>query len=180
MKARDDLKSGEYQFARQASLGDVIGTIIEGRVVQHQLTLPEGLTSEQIVQRLLESDILAGNVREIPREGSILPETYKFTRGTARELTAAGIDAKVVKKVMEGRPHIVDAMKSGEVQLVFNTTGGAQAAADSFALRRTALLDRIPYYTTVAGARAAVEAIAALRSGNLDVAPLQSYFKTVF
>ena len=85
MKARDELKSGEYQFAKEASLGDVISTIVEGKVVQHQLTLPEGLTSEQAVQRLLDSDILAGNVREIPREGSMLPETYKFTRGTARE-----------------------------------------------------------------------------------------------
>jgi len=102
------------------------------------------------------------------------------TRGTARALEAAGIEAKLVKKVTEGRPHIVDAMKSGEVQLVFNTTDSAQAATDSFALRRTALLDRIPYYTTVAGARAAVAAIAALRGGNLDVAPLQSYFKATF
>ena len=102
------------------------------------------------------------------------------TRGTARELNAAGIEAKVVKKVTEGRPHIVDAMKSREVQLVFNTTDGAQAATDSFTLRRTALTDRIPYYTTVAGARAAVAAIAALRGGNLDVAPLQSYFKATF
>jgi carbamoyl-phosphate synthase large subunit len=61
------------------------------------------------------------------------------------------------------------------VQLVFNTTDGAQAMSDSFSLRRTALVNNIPYYTTVAGARAAVEAISALRSGSLDVAPLQSY-----
>ena len=80
-----------------------------------------------------------------------------------------------VKKVREGRPHIVDRMLSGGVQLVFNTTEGAQAIADSFSLRRTALTHKIPYYTTVAGARAAVQAIAALRAGNLEVAPLQSY-----
>ena len=85
-----------------------------------------------------------------------------------------------MNKVLEGRPHIVDAMKSGEVQLVFNTTEGAQAIADSFSLRRTALADGIPYYTTVAGARAAVAAIAALTSGDLEVAPLQSYFKGSF
>lgn len=85
MKAAEDLKFGEYQFAKQASLRDVIATIIDGKVVQHQLTVPEGLTSEQIVQRLLEADVLAGNIREVPREGSLLPETYKFTRGTARE-----------------------------------------------------------------------------------------------
>jgi UPF0755 protein len=85
LKAREELKSGEYQFARQASLRDVVDTIIEGKVVQHQLTIAEGLTSEQIVQRLLDNDILSGNIRELPREGSLLPETYRFTRGTTRE-----------------------------------------------------------------------------------------------
>lgn len=84
-KSRGDLKAGEYQFAKRISLQDVINTIIDGKVVQHQLTIPEGLTSEQIVQRLLETDTLAGNIREIPREGSLLPETYRFTRGTPRE-----------------------------------------------------------------------------------------------
>jgi carbamoyl-phosphate synthase large subunit len=102
------------------------------------------------------------------------------TRGTAIVLTEGGVPAEVVKKVSEGRPHIVDAMLSGGVQLVFNTTEDAQAIADSFSLRRTALLQRIPYYTTVAGCRAAVVGISALRAGSLDVAPLQSYFITSF
>jgi carbamoyl-phosphate synthase large subunit len=102
------------------------------------------------------------------------------TRGTALVLNDGGVPAEVVKKVSEGRPHIVDAMLSGAVQLVFNTTEDAQAIADSFGLRRTALLQRIPYYTTVAGCRAAVVGISALRAGSLDVAPLQSYFKTSF
>src|ERR1700719_475195 len=97
------------------------------------------------------------------------------TNGTAETLSAAGLPVMPVNKVREGRPHIVDHMLSGAVQLVFNTTEGAQAIADSFSLRRTALTNGIPYYTTVAGARAAVQAIAALRAGNLEVAPLQSY-----
>ena len=97
------------------------------------------------------------------------------TRGTASYLQAQGITVEVINKVLEGRPHIVDAMKDGEVKLVFNTTEGAQAIADSFTLRRTALTAHIPYYTTVAGARAAVEAIATLREGTLEVATLQSY-----
>ncbi len=84
-KARGDLKSGEYQFTRNASLQDVINTIIEGKVVQHAITIPEGLTSQQIVQRLLDTDILAGNIREIPREGSLMPETYRVQRGMPRE-----------------------------------------------------------------------------------------------
>ncbi len=98
------------------------------------------------------------------------------TQGTADTLVAAGLPVGLVNKVRDGRPHIVDHMLNGGVQLVFNTTEGSQAIADSFSLRRTALAYAIPYYTTVAGARAAVQAIAALRAGSLEVAPLQSYF----
>lgn len=85
LKARADLKPGEYAFQKQASLREVIGTIVEGKVVQHPVTIPEGLTSEQIVERLSENEIFSGTVREIPREGTLLPETYKFPRGTGRE-----------------------------------------------------------------------------------------------
>jgi UPF0755 protein len=85
LKARADLKPGEYSFQKNASLRDVIGTIVEGKVVQHSLTIPEGLTSEQIVARLTDNDIFAGSIREVPREGTLLPETYKFPRGTSRE-----------------------------------------------------------------------------------------------
>src|SRR6266699_5270540 len=85
LKARSELKPGEYSFQKNASLRDVIGTIVEGKVVQHSVTIPEGLTSEQIVTRLSENDIFAGAVREMPREGTLLPETYKFPRGTTRD-----------------------------------------------------------------------------------------------
>ena len=85
MKARSELKAGEYQFQKRASLRDVIDTMVTGKVVQHSLTIPEGLTSEQIVARLLENDVLSGQVKEIPREGTLLPETYRFERGTSRE-----------------------------------------------------------------------------------------------
>lgn len=98
------------------------------------------------------------------------------TRGTAETLKNAGIEAKVVNKVLEGRPHCVDAILSGEVQLIINTVQGAQATADSFDIRHSALTHNIPHYTTMAGAAAAVHAIAALHEGKLDVAPLQSYF----
>jgi UPF0755 protein len=85
MKARGALKHGEYKFTKQASLSDVVDTLSEGKVVQHSFTVAEGLTSEQIVQRLLEADALSGQIKEIPREGTLLPETYKFTRGMARD-----------------------------------------------------------------------------------------------
>jgi carbamoyl-phosphate synthase large subunit len=97
------------------------------------------------------------------------------TRGTAKFLQAAGLEIRLVNKVLEGRPHIVDALKNGEVQLVFNTTEGRQSLTDSLSIRRTALQMKVPYYTTMAGAAAAVEAIAALREGGLEVRPLQSY-----
>jgi UPF0755 protein len=84
-KAQHDLKYGEYKFSKNASLRDVVETIIDGKVVQHAFTVAEGLTSDQIVQRLLENDVLGGNIRDIPREGTLLPETYRFTRGMTRE-----------------------------------------------------------------------------------------------
>jgi carbamoyl-phosphate synthase large subunit len=97
------------------------------------------------------------------------------TRGTAKYLQAAGLPVRIVNKVLEGRPHIVDAMKNGEISLVFNTTDGAQALTDSASIRKTALQLRIPYCTTMAGAAAVTQAIESLRSGSLEVAPLQSY-----
>jgi UPF0755 protein len=81
----DDTKFGEYQFVKGASPRDVAQTMIDGKVVQHQVTVAEGLTSEQIVARLLENDLLTGSVKEMPREGTLLPESYRFTRGTTRE-----------------------------------------------------------------------------------------------
>ncbi len=109
------------------------------------------------------------------RAMSVMGFELLATRGTAKALEAAGLKVRLVNKVLEGRPHVVDAIKNGEVQLVFNTTEGAQALSDSLSIRRTALQQKIPYYTTVAGAAAAAEAIAALRQGTLEVAPLQSY-----
>jgi carbamoyl-phosphate synthase large subunit len=102
------------------------------------------------------------------------------TGGTADYLRRHGIEAQRVNKVLEGRPHIVDLMKDGKVQLVFNTVDGASALSDSFTLRRTALMHKIAYCTTVAGAKASVEGIVALSEGALEVAPLQSYFKGTF
>ena len=98
------------------------------------------------------------------------------TGGTLRLLQAEGISAAKINKVLEGRPHVVDAIKNGEIQLIFNTTEGPQALADSRSLRRTALLHKVPYYTTLAGAIAAAEGIKAYCSGDLEVRSLQSYF----
>ncbi len=98
------------------------------------------------------------------------------TSGTKRFLDENGIACEKVNKVLEGRPHIVDTMKNGQVQLVINTTEGAQALRDSRDLRRTALLNKIPYYTTIAGAVAAVEGIVAYSTDNVTVTSVQDYF----
>jgi carbamoyl-phosphate synthase large subunit len=97
------------------------------------------------------------------------------TRGTAKALDDAGLPVRVVNKVLEGRPHIVDAIVNGEVRLVINTTEGAQTIADSTSLRRAALLNRVPYCTTAAASRAMVLGIEALKGGTLEVMPLQAY-----
>ncbi|MCB1506590.1 MAG: carbamoyl-phosphate synthase large subunit [Hyphomicrobiaceae bacterium] len=118
-----------------------------------------------------DKDRIIAPVRELQQMGySVIA-----TRGTARHLSANGVQCRVVNKVLEGRPHIVDLMKNGEVALVFNTTEGAKALADSKDIRRTALLHHIPYYTTLAGAVAVTRAIRALKAGILEVAPLQTY-----
>jgi len=98
------------------------------------------------------------------------------TGGTLKFLQNAGVPAQKINKFSEGRPHIVDAIKNGGVQLVFNTTDGAQALADSQSLRRAALLHKVPYYTTLSGAVAAAQGIKAYRSGDLEVRALQDYF----
>jgi len=98
------------------------------------------------------------------------------TGGTQRFLVEHGVHAEKVNKVAEGRPHIVDAIKNGDVQLVFNTTEGATALADSRSLRRAALLHKVPYYTTLSGAVAAAQGIKAYLGGDLEVRALQSYF----
>ncbi|WP_416358355.1 carbamoyl-phosphate synthase large subunit [Aureimonas phyllosphaerae] len=98
------------------------------------------------------------------------------TEGTHRFLAGHGIEAEKVNKVLEGRPHIEDAIRNRQVQVVLNTTEGAKALSDSRSLRRAALMHKVPYYTTLAGMEAAAEAIAALKAGSLEVRSLQSYF----
>jgi UPF0755 protein len=106
LKAREDLKAGEYQFRAHASLRDVVATIVDGKVVAHQISVPEGVTSEQVVARLLDDDILTGNIKDVPREGTLLPDTYNFTRGVTREQMIQRMQAaqqRVVKEIWDRR-----------------------------------------------------------------------------
>ena len=90
-------------------------------------------------------------------------------------LKEKGIPATRINKVKEGRPHCVDAIKSHEIAMVFNTTFGAQSVADSYSIRRSALVYNVAYFTTVSGMVAAVDGILAMRRETLDVKPLQEY-----
>ena len=119
--------------------------------------------------------------KEIAYELQELGFKILATGGTAKFLTDAGIKTKLVNKVLQGRPHCVDAILSGEVQMVINTTEGPQAIADSFSIRNSSLLNNVPQYTTITGAAAAISAIKVLKinqSDNyngLEVKPLQFY-----
>jgi carbamoyl-phosphate synthase large subunit len=160
MKSTGEVMGIDADFGRafaKSQLGSGTGLPLEGRVF--------------VSVRDRDKPALIEPCRRLVGMGFALVATV----GTAASLRAAGLPVSQVHKVREGRPHIVDRMLSGEIQLVFNTTEGNQAIADSFSLRRTALTNAIPYYTTVAGARAAVLAIEAMRAGSLEVAPLQSY-----
>jgi len=161
------------------STGEVMGldSTFEGAFAKSQLASGTVLPNEGVAFISVkdgDKTIIESPVKQLEDMGF----SIVATRGTAEFLNAKGIEARSVNKVLEGSPHIVELIKSGGVQLVLNTTEGAQAIADSFSLRRAALVHHIPYYTTVAGARAAVGGIAKMREGTLEVAPLQSYSRT--
>ena len=101
------------------------------------------------------------------------------TSGTASYLIEHGVKTEIVNKVKEGRPHCVDAIKSQQIAMVFNTTFGAQSITDSFSIRRTTLMNNVAYFTTVAGIRAAVDGILAMKRESLDSVPIQEYYPAV-
>jgi carbamoyl-phosphate synthase large subunit len=181
------VKEAVMPFSRFPGVDTVLGTEMRstGEVMGIDTTFGRAFAKSQIGAgaKLPLGGMAFISVKEVDKPLALEPARQLIemgfdviaTRGTARYLAAAGLSVRVVNKVLEGRPHIVDALKNGEIQLVFNTTEGRQALIDSLSIRRTALQMKVPYYTTMAGAAAAVEAIAALREGALDVRPLQSY-----
>ena len=181
------VKEAVFPFARFPGVDPVLGPEMRstGEVmgIDRDFELAFGKSQLGSGQSLPTEGTVFVSVKDSDKERMVAPvrqlEAMGFkiiaTRGTKRHLEANGIKCEVVNKVLEGRPHIVDAMKNGDVALVFNTTEGAKALADSKDIRRTALLHHIPYYTTLAGAVAVTRAIKALKAGTLKVAPLQSY-----
>jgi carbamoyl-phosphate synthase large subunit len=98
------------------------------------------------------------------------------TRGTAAYIAKLGLRCAAINKVLEGSPHIVDAMQAGRIAAMINTPDES-GTADSFSIRRTALELRLPYFTTMAGATAAVEGIRALKNERFEVRALQDYHR---
>lgn len=192
IKKRVAVKTPVFPFARFAgvdtvlgpemkSTGEVMGLDSDFAHAYAKAQLGAGLTLPRegaCFVSVKNSDKAATIV--LARQLAQMGFTLLATGGTATALDEEGVPVKRVNKVHEGQPHVVDAMINGEVQLMINTTAeGPQTLADSFSLRRTALMEGIPNYTTMAGARAAVQAISALRTDTLDVESLQSYSSSV-
>ena len=163
------------------STGEVMGIDTTFGLAFAKSQLASGVTLPELGTVFLSvKDADKENLVEIARDMVAVGFKLIATSGTSDVLAQAGIESHRIKKVLEGRPNIVDNMLSGHVDLVVNTTEGAQAIRDSFSLRQTALGHNIPYYTTVEGARAAVRAIEAMKAGRLDVTPLQTYLAGSF
>jgi carbamoyl-phosphate synthase large subunit len=190
------VKEAVFPFARFAGVDIILGPEMRstGEVMGLDWIRP-GETSAPAFARAFAKSQLGGGVI-LPKDGTVfvsvkdadkswilepvrlmVAQGFRIlaTGGTAAFLAEAGIPVETVKKVLEGRPHIVDTMKNGGVQLVFNTTEGKQSLADSFELRRTALMMKTPYFTTTAGALAAAQAITETAGAPLEVRSLQSY-----
>jgi carbamoyl-phosphate synthase large subunit len=186
------VKEAVFPFARFPNVDTILGPEMKstGEVMGIDSSFERAFAKSQIGAGVIlpEAGTVFLSIRDADKKGiaalarrlTEMGFAIVATRGTAGRIRDAGLPVKVVNKVLEGRPHCVDAIRSGEIQLVINTASGAQSIADSFAIRRSALTRGVPHYTTMAGARAAVHAIAALKSGALEVAPLQSYFRGSF
>ena len=182
------VKEAVFPFARFPNVDTLLGPEMKstGEVIGLDYNFERAFLKSQIGAgvKLPSSGTVFLSIKDsdkpatVPLARRLIDMGFKIlaTRGTATRLRDAGLEVKIVNKVLEGRPHCVDAIQSGEVQLVINTTLGGQSVSDSYQIRRSALTGGVPHYTTLAGARAAVLAIAAMRAGTLEVAPLQAYF----
>jgi carbamoyl-phosphate synthase large subunit len=183
------VKEAVFPFARFAGVDVILGPEMKstGEAMGIDSDFPRAFAKSQlsagstipksgtVFVSVKESD--KASVTPAIRELAALGFSIIATRGTAKYLGEQGLKVEVVNKVREGRPHIVDMLKDGKIALVINTTEGGQSVADSFSIRRTALLGKIPYYTTIAGANSIASAISAINAGGgLDVRSIQSYF----
>jgi carbamoyl-phosphate synthase large subunit len=182
------VKEAVFPFARFPNVDVVLGPEMKstGEAMGIDADFPRAFAKSQLSagSTIPASGTVFVSVKESDKQHLITPMKQLLelgfeliaTRGTADFLNKQGISCAVVNKVREGRPHIVDMLKDGKIALVINTTEGSASLADSFSIRRTALLGKIPYYTTIAGAKAIALAIHAVHREGLDVRSIQSYF----
>ena len=181
------VKESVFPFAKFPGVDTLLGPEMKstGEVMGIGATFAEAFAKAQLgagVRMPLSGNVFI-SVRDADKKHivNMAEKMYKAgfgilaTSGTAAFLAEKGIPARQINKVMEGRPDVVDAMKNGEIQLVINTTHGAKAVADSFSLRRTALMNNIAYFTTAAGARAAADGIISMMAQEFGVKPIQEY-----
>jgi carbamoyl-phosphate synthase large subunit len=183
------VKEAVFPFARFPGVDIILGPEMKstGEVMGIDVDFPRAFAKSQLGAgtKLPTSGQVFISVKDRDKEAaSRIAQNLKkmgfdlmATAGTAEYLEKQGLPIRRVNKVLEGHPHCKDAIINGEIQLIINTTEGHQAIEDSFSIRRSALMEAIPHYTTIAGASAAVEAIAAILDGALEVTPLQSYPK---
>ncbi|MEW9806645.1 carbamoyl-phosphate synthase large subunit [Mesorhizobium sp. ZMM04-5] len=182
------VKEAVFPFARFPGVDILLGPEMKstGEVMglNHDFALAFAKSQLGANVDLPRSGTLFVSVRDEDKPG-ILPAVKRLSRlgfkvlatgGTQRFLAENGVEAHKINKVLEGRPHIEDAIRNRQVQIVFNTTDGQKAVSDSKSLRRATLMQKVPYYTTLSGMAAVAEAIAALKAGSLEVRPLQEYF----
>ena len=182
------VKEAVFPFARFPGVDTVLGPEMRstGEVMGIDRSFDRAFAKSQLGAgaSVPRSGTVFVSLRDADKAGSVAPLRelvdlgFKIiaTGGTQRFLASQGLPAVKVNKVSEGRPHAADAVRNGGVQLMFNTTEGATSLSDSKPLRRAALLQKTPYYTTLAGAIAAVEGIKAYSTGELEVRALQDYF----
>ena len=182
------VKEAVFPFARFPGVDILLGPEMKstGEVIGLDHDFETAFAKSQIAAgtRLPESGRVFISVRDADKEIAVglardltgMGFDVVATQGTAAAIEAADLAVIRINKVLEGRPHIVDAIANDQIDLIINTTEGSQSIRDSYTLRQSALLNRVPYYTTMSGAKAAVRAVAKMRQGALEVAPLQSYF----
>ncbi len=181
------VKEAVFPFAKFAGVDTILGPEMRstGEVMGIDRSFAAAFGKSQIAAgtRLPMSGRVFLSLQERDKPGSVaiaqglrkLGYLLCATNGTHAFLTKAGIEVERVNKIREGRPHCVDRILDGDIQVVVNTTAGAQAIKDSFPIRRTALMRGIPYYTTLSAARAAVAALGELQAGRMGVRSLQEY-----
>ena len=181
------VKEAVFPFIRFPGVDVILGPEMRstGEVMGLDSDFEKAFAKSQIAAgaNLPKSGCVFVSVKDADKAAMIAPckELIKLgfnvvsTDGTADYLQEQGLTVSRVNKVLQGRPHIVDAIVNGKIDLVFNTTEGAQSIKDSYSIRHSALMHKVPYYTTVAGSLAVVEALRVLQENDLNVAPLQSY-----